>query len=61
LHKEPLRADLHIWRLVIEKGEIMTKLQRIYKALRVTTILSKRDCRYAAIKLAKMYEKGNDQ
>lgn len=39
----------------------MTKLQRIYKALRVTTILSKRDCRYAAIKLAKMYEKGAQQ
>jgi hypothetical protein len=39
----------------------MTKLQRIYKALRVTTILSKRECRKAAIKLAKMYEKGNDQ
>jgi hypothetical protein len=30
----------------------MTKVQRIYRALRETTILSKRDCRYAAIKLA---------
>ena len=32
----------------------MTKVQRIYKALRKTTILSKHDCRYAAIKLANM-------
>ena len=30
----------------------MTLAQRIYKALRKTTILSKHDCRYAAIKLA---------
>jgi hypothetical protein len=44
-----------------ERGKIMTKLQRIYKALRVTTILSKRECRKAAIKLVKMHEKGEAQ
>ncbi|UOF77939.1 hypothetical protein [Caudoviricetes sp.] len=36
----------------------MSKLQRIYRALLRTTILSKHDCRYVAIKLAKMYGKG---
>jgi hypothetical protein len=36
----------------------MTNIQRIYKALRLLTILSKTDCRKAAIKLVKMHEKG---
>jgi hypothetical protein len=33
----------------------MTNVQRIYKALRLLTILSKADCRKAAIKLAQKY------
>ncbi len=35
----------------------MSKLQRVYKAIRKTTILSKHDARYAAIRIVALASK----